>query len=236
MPNEAMRQGLVRVEGKMYPVTLVGRWIERSEGRDDAELERERAPVGRSRAVARRGARSPTAPAPGQGDPRRASRGRRKSGQLMSYEDLYALWERQNWRAHEIDFTRGQAALAGDAGESASSTRCGRLRASTSARSASRPTSRPSCSPRRRGEVEIFLATQLVDEARHAAFFDRFMAEVMALEGEDISGRLRRDRAADAAGVAHGVRRSPARHRAAAAGASPTTWTCSWRASSPTTS
>jgi len=40
------------------------------------------------------------------------------------------------------------------------------------------------------GEAEIFLATQLVDEARHAAFFDRFMAEVMALDGEDIRGRL----------------------------------------------
>ena len=40
------------------------------------------------------------------------------------------------------------------------------------------------------GEAEIFLATQLVDEARHAAFFDRFMAEVMALESDDIRGRL----------------------------------------------
>jgi ribonucleoside-diphosphate reductase beta chain len=40
------------------------------------------------------------------------------------------------------------------------------------------------------GEAEIFLATQLVDEARHAAFFDRFMAEVMALEPGDIRGRL----------------------------------------------
>ena len=25
----------------MFPVTIVGRWIERSEGRDDRELERE---------------------------------------------------------------------------------------------------------------------------------------------------------------------------------------------------
>jgi putative sterol carrier protein len=40
-PNEAMRAQLVRVEGKMFPVTILGRWIERSEGRDDAELERE---------------------------------------------------------------------------------------------------------------------------------------------------------------------------------------------------
>jgi ribonucleoside-diphosphate reductase beta chain len=41
------------------------------------------------------------------------------------------------------------------------------------------------------GEVEIFLATQLVDEARHAAFFDRFGAEVMALESDDLRGRMR---------------------------------------------
>ena len=40
------------------------------------------------------------------------------------------------------------------------------------------------------GEVELFLATQLVDEARHAAFFDRFGAEVMALDAEDLRGRM----------------------------------------------
>ena len=41
------------------------------------------------------------------------------------------------------------------------------------------------------GEVEVFLTTQLVDEARHAAFFDRFMAEVLALQSDDLRGRLR---------------------------------------------
>jgi ribonucleoside-diphosphate reductase beta chain len=41
------------------------------------------------------------------------------------------------------------------------------------------------------GEIEVFLTTQLVDEARHAAFFDRFMAEVLALHSEDMRGRLR---------------------------------------------
>jgi ribonucleoside-diphosphate reductase beta chain len=40
------------------------------------------------------------------------------------------------------------------------------------------------------GEIEIFLATQLVDEARHAAFFDRFGAEVLALEKDDLRGRM----------------------------------------------
>jgi ribonucleoside-diphosphate reductase beta chain len=41
------------------------------------------------------------------------------------------------------------------------------------------------------GEVEAFLSTQLVDEARHAVFFDRFGAEVMVLEAGDLRGRLK---------------------------------------------
>ena len=41
------------------------------------------------------------------------------------------------------------------------------------------------------GEVEMFLATQLVDEARHTAFFDRFGGEVMALSADDLRGRMR---------------------------------------------
>jgi ribonucleoside-diphosphate reductase beta chain len=40
------------------------------------------------------------------------------------------------------------------------------------------------------GEVEAFLATQLVDEMRHAVFFDRFGSEVMALTADDLRGRL----------------------------------------------
>lgn len=39
--------------------------------------------------------------------------------------------------------------------------------------------------------MEVFLATQLVDEARHATFFDRFGAEVMALESDDLRNRMR---------------------------------------------
>jgi ribonucleoside-diphosphate reductase beta chain len=41
------------------------------------------------------------------------------------------------------------------------------------------------------GEVEIFLSTQIVDEARHAAFFDRFGAEVMVLDSDDLRARMR---------------------------------------------
>jgi ribonucleoside-diphosphate reductase beta chain len=124
----------------------------------------------------------------GQGDPA-VDKARRKGGQLMSYEDLYALWERQNWRAHEIDFTVDkQQWLATptisqlDTIWSFSAFYIGEQR--VAADLAPFLLAAPS------GEAEIFLATQLVDEARHAAFFDRFMAEVIALEADDFRGRI----------------------------------------------
>jgi ribonucleoside-diphosphate reductase beta chain len=188
IPNEAMRRGLVQVDGRMFPVTLMGRWIERSEGRDDAELEREirQAAVQSRRATWGSGAAD--AGAGGQGDPA-VDHARRKGGQLMSYEDLYALWERQNWKAHEIDFTADKEQWLAtpsisqlDTRWSFSSFYIGEER--VAADLAPFVVAAPS------GEIEIFLATQLVDEARHATFFDRFMAEVMALDAEDIRGRL----------------------------------------------
>lgn len=192
-PNDAMRSQLVRVEGRMFPVTIVGRWIERSEGRDDRELERE---VRQRRVQDRRqtwGAGRNGAVPRGQGDPaEQAENGakRRAGPSLLSYEDLYALWERQNWKAHEIDFTVDKQHWLATPSEgqldtmwSLSSFYIGeeRVAADLAPFVMAAPT----------GEVEIFLATQLVDEARHAAFFDRFMAEVMALEPDDIRGRLR---------------------------------------------
>jgi ribonucleoside-diphosphate reductase beta chain len=108
----------------------------------------------------------------------------------MGYGDLYALWERSNWRAHELDFsvdrdhwlatpTEAQRHTAWTLG----SFYVGEER--VTADLAPFLLAAPS------GEVEAFLATQLVDEARHAVFFDRFAAEVMALTADDLRGRLR---------------------------------------------
>ena len=152
----------------------------------------------------------------------------------MSYEDLYALWERQNWKAHEIDFTVDKEQWLAtppisqlDTIWSFSSFYIGEER--VAADLAPFVLAAPS------GEIEIFLATQLVDEARHAAFFDRFMAEVLALEAEDIRGRLAEMEEQHAAGVAARVRRSAARRSRSRSRPGRTTSTCSWRASSPTT-
>ena len=39
-------------------------------------------------------------------------------------------------------------------------------------------------------DMRIFLCTQIADEARHVAFFDRFYSEVGVLEADDLGGRL----------------------------------------------
>ena len=39
-------------------------------------------------------------------------------------------------------------------------------------------------------DMRIFLCTQIADEARHVAFFDRFYSEVGVLEATELPGRL----------------------------------------------
>ena len=129
-------------------------------------------------------------PVADSGDPAHEEAGdARRAGDLMGYEQLYALWERQNWRAHELDFSVDREqwlAAPREAQEnmmwSLGSFAIGEER--VTADLAPFLIAAPS------GEVEIFLATQLVDEARHAAFFDRYSAEVLALEKNDFRGRM----------------------------------------------
>jgi ribonucleoside-diphosphate reductase beta chain len=196
-PSGAMRSQLIGVEGKLYPATLLGRWIERAQGRDDREMEREaRQRERQARRIgswggATNGRALPVSrPVADGGDPAHDEAGdARRAGDLMGYGQLYALWERQNWRAHEIDFSRDREEWATSPTEaqenmmwSLGSFYIGEER--VTADLAPFLLAAPS------GEVEVFLATQLVDEARHAAFFDRFGAEVMALERDDLRGRM----------------------------------------------
>jgi ribonucleoside-diphosphate reductase beta chain len=187
-PSDAARLGITEIDGVVPPVTLLGRWIDRAEGVDGPELERE----ARQRATQARRAGSWGSALNGKGanvdagDPGARSRPR---GGLMDHQQLYALWERQNWRAHELDFsvdkehwlatpTEAQRQTAHSFG----SFYVGEER--VTADLAPFLLAAPS------GEVEAFLATQLVDEMRHAVFFDRWMSEVMALDSETIRGRL----------------------------------------------
>ncbi|MEA2438902.1 MAG: ribonucleoside-diphosphate reductase beta chain [Thermoleophilaceae bacterium] len=199
-PPEAMQRHLIDIEGGLFPTTLLGRWIDRSQGRDDAELEREQ----RQRAVQERrlgswgGVRTNGTPLPAAravspadgGDPAHESAGdARRGGDLMGYGELYALWERQNWKAHELDFSvdREQWLVSPAEAQEHTTWSLGSFYIGEERVTADLA---PFLLAAPSGEVEVFLATQLVDEARHAAFFDRFGAEVMALDADDLRGRL----------------------------------------------
>jgi len=169
-PTAAMQDRVIEVDGDIWPISLLGRWIDRGQGRDDAELEREE----RQRGVQQR----------------RAGGYEAASGQLMDYRQLYALWERQNWKSTELDFSLDREQWLTTTTHAQESTLWSigafyvgeeRVTADLAPLLLAAPT----------GEIELFLATQLVDEARHAAFFDRFGAEVMALDGEDFRARMR---------------------------------------------
>jgi ribonucleoside-diphosphate reductase beta chain len=187
-PPDAMRLGKTEVEGQIPPVTRLGRWIDRAEGIDGPELEREQ----RQRRLQAEnagswGSKVTTNDASGDaGDPAET---RRPKGGLMTYEQLYALWERQNWRAHELDFSVDREHWLVSPAEaqrhtafSIGSFYVGEER--VTADLAPFLLAAPS------GEVEAFLATQLVDEMRHAVFFDRWASEVMGLEAGSFRERL----------------------------------------------
>ncbi|MEA2367472.1 MAG: ribonucleoside-diphosphate reductase beta chain [Thermoleophilaceae bacterium] len=182
-PAQSMREQLADVEGEIFPTVLVGRWIERAQGRDDSEMARE----SRQREVQARRAGSWGGTANGSGPSEAVSAP--VAGDLMSYGDLYALWERQNWRAHEIDFSVDREQWAATPTEAQENTAWS-LGAFYIGEERVTADLAPFLLAAPSGEVEAFLATQLVDEARHAVFFDRFGAEVMALGADDLRGRM----------------------------------------------
>ena len=187
-PAAAMISGLTRVEGDLYPVTLLGRWLDRSAGLDGPELDRE----DRQREIqaARIGTWGSGAngAGPRRIDPAQGGAAAKRDN-LMTYEQLYALWEKRNWRAHELDFSVDREQWLTSPAEaqkhtlwSMASFYVGEER--VAADLAPFLLATPSA------EAEVFLATQLVDEARHAVFFDRYVAEVMAVDGDDMRARL----------------------------------------------
>src|SRR5215212_1925602 len=114
----------------------------------------------------------------------------RSAAEHLSYDDLYARWERGNWRSTELDFSvdrdhwqerfsdfERKAALWNYAlffwGEDAVADNLS-----------------PYIDAAPREEQKYFLATQQVDEARHAVFFRRFMNEVIGIGGSDTHATL----------------------------------------------
>src|ERR1700732_3012258 len=111
---------------------------------------------------------------------------------LMTPQQLYELWERQNWQSHTIDFSRDirdwatmDIALREQMSWNLSSFFVGEERVTTQF-------SGLVMAYESQGE-EAFLTTQQVDEARHAQHFNRFYEQVLGLNGS-FEDRLRRAR------------------------------------------
>jgi ribonucleoside-diphosphate reductase beta chain len=114
----------------------------------------------------------------------------RGEAKLLSYRELYLLWERQQWRTQDIDFSRDRVdwheRIPPDEREARmyglSSFFVGEQRVAEELGPMMRaaPTE----------DMRIFLCTQIADEARHVQFFDRFYSEVGVLEADSLSGRL----------------------------------------------
>jgi ribonucleoside-diphosphate reductase beta chain len=116
------------------------------------------------------------------------------SVKLMNPQQLYELWERQNWRSQVIDFTQDKEDWKGlseeERGQIAwnlSSFFVGEERVTTQFTGLVAAYESQS--------EEAFVCTQQVDEARHAQHFNRFYEQVVGYDGtfEDRLERARDD-------------------------------------------
>ncbi len=107
----------------------------------------------------------------------------------ISYEDLYARWERGNWSATELDFTEDARQWREDFTEFERTAALWNYCLFFWGEDAVADNLSPYIDAAPREEQKYFLATQQVDEARHAVFFKRFMQEVCGIgDGSMASG------------------------------------------------
>ena len=107
----------------------------------------------------------------------------------ISYEDLYARWERGNWSATELDFTEDARQWREEFTEFERKAALWNYCLFFWGEDAVADNLSPYIDAAPREEQKYFLTTQQVDEARHAVFFKRFMQEVCGIgDGSMASG------------------------------------------------
>ncbi len=107
----------------------------------------------------------------------------------ISYSDLYARWERGNWRATELDFTEDARQWREDFTDFERQAAMWNYCLFFWGEDAVADNLSPYIDAAPLEEQKYFLATQQVDEARHAVFFKRFMQEVCEVgDGSMASG------------------------------------------------
>src|SRR3712207_3556375 len=123
-------------------------------------------------------------------DPALQASADRGDANLLSYAELYRLWERQQWRVDDLDFTQDRV----DWHERFDrprrrAERMGLMGFFLGEQRVTRELG-PLLRAVREEDARLFLSTQIADEARHVAFFDRFFAEAGVMRGDDLGERI----------------------------------------------
>jgi len=108
---------------------------------------------------------------------------------LLSYRQLYELWERQQWRTQDLDFSQDRADWESFPDEEKFQRMYGLSSFFIGEQKVAEELG-PMMRAAPTEEMRIFLCTQIADEARHVAFFNRFYEEVGVLESTTLQDRL----------------------------------------------
>ena len=114
----------------------------------------------------------------------------RSAAEGLSYDDLYARWERANWRATELDFSVDREHWEERFSDFERTAALWNYALFFWGEDAVADNLSPYIDAAPREEQKYFLTTQQVDEVRHAVFFRRFMNEVIGVGGRDTAGTL----------------------------------------------
>src|SRR5215203_5841337 len=109
---------------------------------------------------------------------------------LLGYGQLYELWERQQWATQDLDFTQDRVDWHERFDEEERLARMYGLSSFFIGEQRVAAELGPIMRAAPREDMRIFLCTQIADEARHVAFFDRFYSEVGVLESDNLQDRL----------------------------------------------
>src|SRR5919109_5145608 len=116
-----------------------------------------------------------------------ADRGQAK---LLSYKELYLLWERQQWATQELDFSQDRIDWHERIPPEERYQRMYGLSGFFIGEQRVTDELGPIMRACPKAEQRIFLSTQIADEARHVRFFDRFYSEVGVYDSDELSQLL----------------------------------------------
>jgi ribonucleoside-diphosphate reductase beta chain len=109
---------------------------------------------------------------------------------LLTYEQLYNLWERQQWATQDLDFTQDRIDWHERIPEEERFQRMYGLSSFFIGEQKVAEELGPMMRAAPTEEMRIFLCTQIADEARHVRFFNRFYDEVGVLQSSTLQDRL----------------------------------------------